>query len=59
MINNNTATNGNIWKITFNAFNSDDYSASYKRVIEELGEFMGYMLIMFGSLEALLQRRGT
>ena len=35
----------------------DDYMRDYKRVIEELGELMGYLLIMVGSLEAVLQRK--
>lgn len=35
----------------------DDYMRDYKRVIEELGELLGYLLIMVGSLEAVLQRK--
>ena len=33
----------------------DDYQRDYKRVIEELGEMLGYLLILLGSIEALLQ----
>ena len=36
----------------------DDYIRSYKRVIEELGELMGYLLILIGSIEAVLQQNG-
>ncbi|MCF7956741.1 MAG: hypothetical protein K9M75_13140 [Phycisphaerae bacterium] len=35
----------------------DDYVRDYKRVIEELGELLGYLLIMVGSIEAVLQRK--
>ena len=33
----------------------DDYVRDYKRVIEELLELFGYLLILIGSLEAILQ----
>jgi hypothetical protein len=35
----------------------NDYMRDYKRVIEELGEFLGYLFIMIGSIEAVLQRK--
>ncbi len=35
----------------------NDYLRDYKRVIEELGELLGYLLIMVGSIEAVLQRK--
>jgi hypothetical protein len=33
----------------------DDYNRDYKRLIEELGELMGYILLLIGSLEARVQ----
>jgi hypothetical protein len=35
----------------------DDYVRDYKRVIEELGELLGYLLIFIGSIEAILQQK--
>lgn len=35
----------------------DDYVRDYKRVIEELGELLGYLLIFIGSIEAVLQQK--
>ncbi len=35
----------------------DDYVRDYKRVIEELGELMGYLFILAGSVEAALQQK--
>lgn len=35
----------------------DDYIRDYKRVIEELGEFMGYLFLMIGAIEAVLQQK--
>ena len=35
----------------------DDYLRDYKRVIEELCELLGYMLILAGSIEAILQEK--
>jgi hypothetical protein len=35
----------------------NDYVRDYKRVIEELGELLGYMLILIGSFEAVLQQK--
>ena len=34
-----------------------DYSRDYKRVIEEVGELMGYLLMFLGSVELLLEVR--
>jgi len=36
----------------------DDYIHYYKRVIEELGELSGYMLLLFGALELIQAGRG-
>lgn len=33
----------------------DDYSRNYPRIIEELGEFMGYVLLLIGGFELTLQ----
>lgn len=33
----------------------DDYSREYPRIIEELGEFMGYLLILIGGFELTLR----
>lgn len=33
----------------------DDYVRDYKRVIEELGELFGYLLLVIGSVEFTLQ----
>ena len=35
----------------------EDYSRDYKRVIEEVGELMGYLLMLLGSIEAVIQSR--
>ncbi|MBE0536234.1 MAG: hypothetical protein IH624_11250 [Phycisphaerae bacterium] len=35
----------------------DDYVRNYKRVIEELGELLGYLLLLIGSLEAVCQQK--
>lgn len=35
----------------------DDYVRDYKKVIEELGEMLGYLLILVGSLESVLQEK--
>jgi len=35
----------------------DDYVRDYKRVIEELGELLGYLFIFIGSAEAVFQRK--
>jgi len=35
----------------------DDYNRDYKRVIEETLETMGYILILIGSFESVLQLR--
>ncbi|MBN2594660.1 MAG: hypothetical protein JXA81_14220 [Sedimentisphaerales bacterium] len=35
----------------------DDYISNYKRVIEELSELLGYLLIFIGSVETLLQQK--
>lgn len=35
----------------------NDYVRDYKRVIEELGELLGYMFILMGSFEAVLQQK--
>lgn len=35
----------------------DDYVRDYKRVIEELGELLGYLMIFLGSIEAVLQQK--
>ena len=41
------------------AIMDDDYSRDYRRVIEELGELMGYSLLLIGSFElSLPARRG-
>lgn len=37
----------------------DDYTRSYKRVIEESGELVGYLLLVAGSVESILQRRAA
>ena len=34
----------------------DDYIRDYKRVIEELGELLGYLLLMIGSIEAVFHQ---
>lgn len=34
----------------------DDYVRDYKRVIEELGELLGYLLLMIGSIEAVFHQ---
>ncbi len=36
----------------------DDYDRGYKRVIEEIGELMGYLLILIGSLECVIESSG-
>lgn len=33
----------------------DDYDRGYKRVIEETGELMGYLILFVGSIEAIIQ----
>jgi hypothetical protein len=33
----------------------DDYNRDYKRLIEELGELMGYILLLIGSIESRVQ----
>jgi len=35
----------------------DDYIRSYKRVIEECGELIGYMLLLAGSVESVINMR--
>jgi len=35
----------------------NDYVRDFKRVIEELGELLGYLLILIGSFEAVLQQK--
>ena len=37
----------------------DDYSRNYPRIIEELGEFMGYVLLLIGGFELILQLRAA
>ena len=37
------------------AIMSDDYSRDYRRIIEEIGELMGYGLILIGSIELTIQ----
>jgi len=34
-----------------------DYDRDYKRIIEELGELMGYSLLLIGSVELIVQQR--
>ena len=36
---------------------ADDYSRDYRRIIEELGELMGYGIILIGSIEVTINRR--
>jgi hypothetical protein len=36
-----------------------DYSRDYKRVIEEVGELMGYLLMFIGSVEVILETRAV
>jgi hypothetical protein len=36
-----------------------DYSRDYKRVIEEVGELMGYLLMFLGSVEIVLETRAA
>ncbi len=36
------------------ALMGDDFVRDYKRVIEELGELLGYLILLFGSIEAVL-----
>lgn len=33
----------------------EDYTRDYKRVIEEIGELFGYLLVLIGSIESLVQ----
>ena len=35
---------------------NDDYSRDYRRIIEEIGELMGYGLILIGSIELTIQK---
>ena len=37
----------------------DDYSRDYQRMIEELGELMGYVLLFIGSFELIRQMRAA
>lgn len=39
------------------AIMTDDYSRDYSRMIEEIGELMGYGLLLIGSRELILQER--
>lgn len=39
------------------AIMSDDYSRDYRRMIEEIGELMGYGLLVIGSRELILHNR--
>lgn len=39
------------------AIMSDDYSRDYRRMIEEIGELMGYGLLLIGSRELILHNR--
>ena len=41
------------------AIMGDDYSRDYKRMIEEIGELMGYGLLLIGSFELILETRTT
>lgn len=41
------------------AIMTDDYSRDYRRMIEEIGELMGYGLLLIGSYEMILQTRMT
>jgi hypothetical protein len=37
----------------------DDYKRGYKRVVEESGEFVGYLLLVAGSVETLLSMKAA
>ena len=37
------------------AIMNDDYSRDYRRIIEEIGELMGYGLILVGSIELAIK----
>lgn len=41
------------------AIMDEDYSRDYKRIIEEVGELMGYGLLLLGCFELILQNRAT
>jgi hypothetical protein len=38
------------------SFMNDDYSRDYRRIIEEVGELMGYSLILIGSIELAIRK---
>jgi len=37
----------------------DDYSRDYRHMIEEIGELMGYGLLLIGSFELIMETRMT
>ena len=41
------------------AFMGADYTGNYKRIIEEVGELVGYLVIVMGALETFLQLRSS